>query len=75
MSYEFEMKDLGQPKYLLGIEVSRSQGGIFISQRKYILDLLVDAGMIDCKSTETLIIVHHGLQMMEGEKQADRGQY
>ncbi|CAL2256343.1 unnamed protein product [Prunus armeniaca] len=42
LSQEFEMKDLGDLKYFLGIEVSRSHGGIFLSQRKYALDLLSD---------------------------------
>ena len=36
---EFEMKNLGGLKYILGIEVTRSQRGIFLSQRKYVLDL------------------------------------
>ncbi|BBH02251.1 transposable element gene [Prunus dulcis] len=44
LATEFEMKDLGGLKYFLGIEVARSQQGIFLSQRKYVLDLLTDTG-------------------------------
>ena len=40
LSSEFEMKDLGHLKYFHGIEVSRSDKGIFLSRRKYALDLL-----------------------------------
>lgn len=40
LSAEFEMKDLGDLKYFLGIKVSRCKSGIFLSQRKYTLDLL-----------------------------------
>ena len=74
-SLEFEMKDLGRLKYFLGIEVLRSKKGIFISQRKYILDLLEETSMLECKPADTPIITHHGLQMIEGEKLADRDQY
>ena len=47
LSAEFDMKDLGNIKYFLGIEVLRSKRGIFISQRKHILDLLAETGMLD----------------------------
>ena len=36
---EFEVKDPGQLKYFLGIEIARSPRGIVLSQRKYVLDL------------------------------------
>lgn len=39
---EFEMKNLGRLKYFLGIEVLRSEQGIFICQKKYVLDLLAE---------------------------------
>ncbi|XP_057529746.1 uncharacterized mitochondrial protein AtMg00810-like [Amaranthus tricolor] len=75
LSCEFEMKDLGYLKYFLGIEVLRSKGCIFINQRKYILHLLAETGMIDCKPADTPIIAHHGLQMIKGGKLAYREQY
>ncbi|WJZ86050.1 hypothetical protein VitviT2T_005550 [Vitis vinifera] len=40
LSRDFEMKDLGPLKYFLRIEVFQSSEGIFLSQRKYVLDLL-----------------------------------
>ena len=42
LAKEFEIKTLGKLKYFLGIEVAHSQKGIFISQQKYITDLLKD---------------------------------
>ena len=36
---QFHTKDLGMLRYFLGIEVMRSKHGIFLSQRKYVLDL------------------------------------
>ena len=37
---QFHTKDLGMLKYFLGVKVMRSKHGIFLSQRKYVLDLL-----------------------------------
>ena len=37
---QFHIKDLGMLKYFLGVEVMRSKREIFLSQRKYVLDLL-----------------------------------
>ncbi|RVW34837.1 Retrovirus-related Pol polyprotein from transposon RE1 [Vitis vinifera] len=50
---EFEVKDLGNLKYFLGMEVARSRKGIVVSQRKYILDLLKETGMLGCKPIDT----------------------
>lgn len=49
---KFEMKDLGLLKYFLGIEVAKSNHGILISQRKYVLDLLKETGMLGCKPVD-----------------------
>jgi len=72
---EFEMKDLGGLKYFLGIEVIRSNKGIFISQRKYIMDLLAETGMVDCKPIDTPMQVNHGLKFEEGANLADKERY
>ncbi|CAA0818855.1 cysteine-rich RLK (RECEPTOR-like protein kinase) 8 [Striga hermonthica] len=72
---EFEMKDLGRLKYFLGIEVLRSKVGIFMSQKKYTLDLLAETGMMDCKPALTPIELNHGLQITEGAEETDRGRY
>lgn len=72
---EFSMKDLGPLKYFLGIEVLRSKRGIFISQRKYILDILTEVGMLECKPASTPMIPNHKLRKVEGAEMADRGRY
>ncbi|RVX00860.1 Retrovirus-related Pol polyprotein from transposon TNT 1-94 [Vitis vinifera] len=38
LTKEFEIKDPGNLKYFLGMEIARSKKGIAVSQRKYILD-------------------------------------
>ena len=46
---QFHIKDLGMLRYFLGIEVMRSKHGIFLSQRKYMLDLLFEIGKLGVK--------------------------
>ena len=53
MGYEFEINNLGNMKYFLGIEVSRSKEGISASQRKYVIDLLAETDMLGCHLAST----------------------
>ena len=69
------MKDLGQLKYFLGIEVARSKQGISLSQRKYVLDLLAETGMLDCKPVETPIEMNHNLAIYPDQVPTDKGRY
>ena len=58
---EFEIKDLGTLRYFLGMEVARTNHGIVVHQRKYVLDLLEEIGMIGCKLAVTPIYPNHKL--------------
>ncbi|PKA57434.1 Retrovirus-related Pol polyprotein from transposon TNT 1-94 [Apostasia shenzhenica] len=74
LAQEFEMKDLGELKYFLGIEVARSKHGIFLSQRKYVLDLLLDTGLLGCRPASSPINQNHKLVGEVGEP-IDKGRY
>jgi hypothetical protein len=50
------MKDLGLMHYFLGLEVWQKPGEIFLSQRKYAVDVLRRFGMMDYKSMSTPMI-------------------
>jgi len=75
LSAEFEIKEPGKLKYFLGIEVAHSTKGIFISQQRYILDLLKETKMVDCKPCETPIDLKHILDNDEERVTTDKGQY
>jgi Reverse transcriptase (RNA-dependent DNA polymerase) len=75
LSKEFEMKILGGLKYFLGIEVSRSKLGIFLSQRKYILDLLAEIGMLDCKPADTPMAQNMKFSNDHNQVPANKEQY
>lgn len=49
LSTKFHMKDLGQVCYFLGLEIDRSPSGFFVSQQKYVKDLLEEYGMSQAK--------------------------
>ncbi|KAI5355597.1 hypothetical protein L3X38_008492 [Prunus dulcis] len=72
LASEFEMKELGELQYFLGIEVARSKHGIFLSQRKYVLDLLTETGMLDCKPADISIEQHHKLGMYPNQAPTDK---
>jgi len=69
------MKDLGKLKYFLGIEVAYSRQGIFISQRKYILDLFKETGKLGCKTTGWPIEQNHRIGNDEENPKVEKTQY
>ena len=69
------MKNLGGLKYFLGIEVAKSRQGIFLSRRKYVLDVLTEIGMLECKPVDTLIVQNHELGEYSNQAPTDKGRY
>ena len=63
----FQTKDLGKLKYFLSIEVTQSNSGVIISQRKHTLDILADTGMLDCKPIDTPVDPNVKLVPGQGE--------
>ena len=52
----FPIKDMGSPHYFLGVELCHTSSGLQLSQRKYILDLLVKAKMDGIKPISTPMV-------------------
>ena len=75
LNSEFQVKDLGELKYFLGMEVARSKNGIYISQRKYVLDLLKETDMLGCRPSDTPIRVDKISDDASLGKKVDMGRY
>lgn len=72
---QFKLKDLGQLKYFLGLEITRSHKSIFLSQHHHAFQLLEDAGFLACKPGALPIDPKVCLSLFEGELLADASLY
>lgn len=71
---EFEKKDLGSLKYFLSIEVARLRNKIFISKRKYFLDLLRETRILGCKAVDNPV-KHNNKLGEDRDTLVDKGKY
>ena len=55
LNQHFEMKDLGPLSYFLGLDISSSFDGYYLTQAKYISDFLSQANLTDSNIVDTLI--------------------
>ena len=53
LNQQFEMKDLGYLSYFLGLEITHSTDGLYITQAKYASDLLSRVRFTDSKTVDT----------------------
>jgi hypothetical protein len=75
MHNEFEMSLLGELSFFLGLQIRQSNQGIFISQTKYIREMLKRFGMEDCKSVITPMQTNCKLSKDDDSKSTDQRQY
>lgn len=57
----FALKDLGELHYFLGIQVTKTEKGIHLSQAKYITYLLAKHNIDKCSPCATLMIASYHL--------------
>ena len=61
------MKDFGHLSYFLGLEITHSTDGLYITQAKYASDLLSLAGLTDSKIVDTPVELNAHLTLSGGK--------
>jgi len=75
LKQKFKMKDLGELRYFLGIEVIQSPKGIWLLQRQYALNKLSEYGMTGCKPISIPLEQNVKLSADEGDLVKDTTMY
>ncbi|CAA0823425.1 cysteine-rich RLK (RECEPTOR-like protein kinase) 8 [Striga hermonthica] len=71
----FQMKELGELKHFLGLELKEKGDGLLLCQSKYAKDLLKKFGMIDCKPLSTPTEVNAKICAQDGKALEDATMY
>lgn len=75
MHKEFEMTDLGEMSYFLGMEIHQSHHGIFVNQKRYTTQILHKYNMDKCKPVDTPLAVNLKLSKDDGAEKVDETMY
>lgn len=68
---EFAIKDLGDLRFFLGVQVRCDATGFSLSQAQYTEDILERAGMANCKPASTPVDAQQKLSAADGEPASD----
>jgi hypothetical protein len=75
LNQEFAMSDLGALHHFLGVNVLRTDRGLFLSQQQYALELLDRANMKNCNPISTPIDTKCKLSSQDGRPVSDASLY
>uniref|UniRef100_A0ACD5T832 Uncharacterized protein n=1 Tax=Avena sativa TaxID=4498 RepID=A0ACD5T832_AVESA len=67
LSHEFSMTDLGDIHHFLGINVTRTPRGLFLSQQQYALEVLDRANMLNCHPISTPVDTKSKMSANDGK--------
>ena len=71
MMNKFEMSHVGLLHYFLRLQVHQAEDEIFLSERRYVEDLLTKSDFFNCKPATTPINVDEKMQPKNGAKMDD----
>ncbi|GKC68089.1 putative ribonuclease H-like domain-containing protein [Tanacetum coccineum] len=71
MKNKFQMSSIGELTFFLGLQVEQREDGIFLSQDKYVYDILQKFGYSSMKSTNTPMETHKPLKKDENGADVD----
>ena len=72
---KFKMKNLGELHSFQGTEIIRSLEGVWLSQYQYVMKLLKNFGMVDCKGISTPLEQNTKIQAYLGSNLEDSTMY
>jgi hypothetical protein len=72
MSKEFEMSMIGELSFFLNLQIKQLKDGIFISQSKYLKDILKKFGLENAKPIKTPMATNGHLDLDEGGTMVDQ---
>ncbi|GJU65791.1 putative ribonuclease H-like domain-containing protein [Tanacetum coccineum] len=75
MHEKFQMSSMGELTFFLGLQVQQKKDGIFISQDKYVIEILKKFGFTEVKTTSTLMETQKPLLKDEDGEKVDVHMY
>jgi len=75
LSVRFQMKELGQLKHFLGLEINYTHEGLVLHQKRYSRDLLKKFELFNCKPISTLMEANVKVCALEGKDLEDATMY
>ncbi|KAF3671321.1 putative U-box domain-containing protein 9-like [Capsicum annuum] len=75
LAERFSLKDLGYLNYFLGVDVKQVPDGLIVSQSKYILKILFELDMDNCKGVSTPMCSSVPLRVADGSPLTDATRY
>ena len=75
LGQKFSLKDLGPLSFFLGVEVIPTKDGLFLTQHKYIRDLLAKSSMDGAKDVTTPLSTSAPLKLADGSSPVNPTEY